>query len=159
MTHRTPAPSANYRKASATPQAPVAPYANLIADGESLLSAMHAITEDYCAALDKEAHLASLLGDADRAVDVAEANAVVLAVAAGKDGPLGSVAATSKAYGYAVTDLLAKDADAADAREALRSIKMALADAELQRKQAEARFSAVRYAARLKTEILHLAGQ
>lgn len=140
---------------------PQHPLAALLAQATQLLDELHRAAARVENALAVEAIARARAKDAQETLDAAEAELVLEAVvlADAGDGALKGIAKTSKAYTYAIDNLLAQARAGALAHLAddARRLKIAADGAKSELDQAQARFSAVKHAADLAGNILRAA--
>ena len=131
-----------------------------ITEGEDIITALHTATAELCDAIESDVTIRRMLKEAEVDLSAAESEIITEAniAAQGKEGPLAGIATTSKAYTYALDNLLTFQRNNGHAvgyayREAQR-LRIAADNAAIAKEQAQVKFSAVKHAADLKAAII-----
>lgn len=136
----------------------VNPLAETIREGEDIIAQMQVASVELEEAIQRRAEIFGRYRDALENYEVAETDelAEVVVMAQQKEGPLGGIATTSKAYDIALTKL--KN----DLRKGIFAELWGIADryrrahdqAQVELEQAQTRFNALRKIADVKTQVL-----
>lgn|SRR5690606_28911139 len=134
------------------------PYLDTIQEAEDLLTSLHDAAKRLEAAIAADRITRSRAQDAKETLAAAEAEIVVEAetLAQAGEGPLAKIAKTSKAYTYALDNLL-HQARQTNLSHLYRDANRAAIEADnaaIELAQAQAMFSAMKHAAELKAAIL-----
>lgn len=134
------------------------PYLDTIAEAEDLLTSLHDAAKRLQTAIAAERITRSRAQDAKETLAAAEAEIVVEAetLAQAGEGPLAKIAKTSKAYQYALDNML-HQARQTNLNHLYRDANRAIIEADnaaIELAQAQAMFSAMKHAAELKAAIL-----
>ncbi|MBX3050794.1 MAG: hypothetical protein KF753_04930 [Caldilineaceae bacterium] len=127
-----------------------------ITEGEDIITALHTATAELCDAIESDVTIRRMLKEAEADLSAAESEIVAEAniEAQNKEGPLAGIATTSKAYAYALENLLSNYHTTNSNKVAIRRLQTDADNASIAREQAQVKFSAVKHAADLKAAII-----
>ena len=126
-----------------------------IKEGEDIITALHNAAAELCTAIESDVTIRRMLKEAENDLASLEAEIVTDAniEAQGKEGPLAGIATTSKAYSYALDNLLSTHRNGSAGRQ-VQDLRIQADNASIAAQQAQVKFSAVKHAADLKAAII-----
>lgn len=134
------------------------PLANTITEGEEIISRLFNASDALEAAIADERHWHSNYRDALENYEVAETEklADVVVMAQMKEGPLGGIATTSKAYDIALSNLKndLRKGVLSQTWQAAERVRRNYEQSQVELEQCQTRFAALRKIADVKTQVL-----